>query len=60
MDKEVLSKCTKFLKDAVNTNLQPPIEYLHSFGESGFQITEVFNFIQSQAHKTRYQPGIMN
>ena len=60
MDKEFLSKCTKFLKDAVNTNLHPPIEYLHSFGESGFQITEVFNVIQSQAHKTRYQPGIMN
>ena len=33
VDKQVLSRCTKFLKDAVSTNLQQPIEYLHSFGE---------------------------
>ena len=32
LDKEVLSRCTKFLQDAVNTNLQQPVEYLHSFG----------------------------
>ncbi|XP_015752501.1 PREDICTED: dynein heavy chain 12, axonemal-like [Acropora digitifera] len=31
LDKEVLSRCTKFLQDAVNTNLQQPVEYLHSF-----------------------------
>lgn len=34
VDKQVLSRCTKFLKDAVSTNLQQPIEYLHSFGET--------------------------
>ena len=33
VDKQVLLSCTKFLKDAVSTNLQLPIEYLHSFGE---------------------------
>ena len=33
VDKHVLLRCTKFLKDAVSTNLQQPIEYLHSFGE---------------------------
>ena len=32
LDKEVLARCTKFLQDAVNTNLQQPVEYLHSFG----------------------------
>ena len=34
VDEEVLSNCTKFLRDAVGVNLQQPVEYLHSFGES--------------------------
>ena len=38
LDKEVLSTCTKFLQDAVNTNLQQPVEYLHSFGQSAMYI----------------------
>lgn len=33
VDNDVLLRCTKFLKDAVNFNLQKPIEYLHSFGK---------------------------
>ena len=37
VDKQVLSRCTKFLKDAVSTNLQQPIDYLHSFGEPNVQ-----------------------
>ena len=42
VDKEVLSRCIKFLKDAVNTNLQQPIEHLDSFGKFNHLIKPIW------------------
>ncbi|RMX38335.1 hypothetical protein pdam_00005508 [Pocillopora damicornis] len=53
VDNDVLLRCTKFLKDAVNFNLQQPIEYLHSFDKysalvSGESSARVKQFISSE------------
>ncbi|XP_020624937.1 dynein heavy chain 12, axonemal-like [Orbicella faveolata] len=63
VDKQVLSRCTKFLKDAVSTNLQQPIEYLHSFDKYGALVTgeaaeHVKQFISSECSFEDYTQEI--